>query len=53
MKWTKEDMTDLQASFPLDLEGELLKDMQQDVQNDKVWTEDMLKTFGLHKEMLK
>jgi len=53
MKFTKEAMEDLQTNFPLDLEGELLKDMQQDVQNDKVWTEDMLKIFGLPKEMLK
>lgn len=54
MKWTKEVMEDLQTSFPLDLEGELLKGMQEDVQKDKaIWTEDMLKVFGLTKEMLK
>ena len=53
MKWTKDFMEDLQASSSRDLEGELLKGMQEEVQKDKVWTEDMLKVFGLTKEMLK
>ena len=67
MKFTKEAMEDLQTNFPLDLEGELLKDVDnsmienafdgigiKDVQKDKaIWTEDMLKVFGLTKEMLK